>query len=433
VIHHLEELKKNSPDDLAIVPYDLPNRFLGDKAGEVQKLADSLVYYSVPGSCPASNHDSSDASVTPDGKICFSHKAFKNLTIKDSIRKLISMSMHEISHLRGFDEQDAMRWQLVFDRTEIGDKTILTYNENYRLTRDVLKKVGEKLDYAMKNLLERKKDSKRYACELVAIADDRITDVFYVYQDLPSYLKKMISESIVRPIGQAQGTCLEKSDAELAGQLASALAGMADFSRKLEKYESPICEGELCAGTRFQRGSIELTLLEWKAKKDLFVKSQKYPKVDPASVACELLDFAENKSIELKKNGYGSYDLSFLNPEGASNGLSSLDTENPLFGSDLEGSASVGLAHYGAVQLMESNGFVAEPMFIMGLLAPKVAEKISMKFALMDPKKGAPVENGNGVSTPEIPYSMREAYFFPIKEKPTVLREFQLNCRLTAK
>lgn len=429
-IHRLELIRQHSSKDLQKIPYDLPARFLMEKPGDLQKIADGLTYYTVPGFCQSTNHGPSDASISPDGRVCFSHRAFRNLSVKEAIPKLISMTMHELAHQRGFDESDAVKWQLLFDRTFLGEATILVWNENYRRAKETLKKIGQRSASAMQVLLSREENSDIRACRYLAQAKDRFEDFFYLVHGLPAHLKDPALD-LFQLIDFTAVNCDSIGALELMDKLGPILKSMLELREKYSQYDSPLCEGELCAGTRFISYELEESLWQWKAKRAAFARRENYRKVDFKKISCKLENLTARSEVELKKNEHGHFDLKHLNSAENQLGVRSLGFTNSFFSNYDESDAVVELSHLGAVQLLESSGFSAGPYDIRGLLVPNTLEKISMKFALMDPQLRAPVRReGELMPAFDIPYGSRDPYFYAIRKMPTVIQEFRLSCEL---
>jgi hypothetical protein len=434
LIHRLEQIRKNSPKDFDRIPNNLPLRFLGDSPGEVQKIADKVSYQIVSGSCLGTNGKWADASVSADGRICFSYRSFQNLSLEDLVRKLLTMTMHELSHLRGFSEEDATAWQLAFERTYLGAQTILTFNQIHRQNKDTLEKLTTKISWALDTLIDRKSDSKENACRYLAMADDRAFDLYRgLANSTPSFIVDYIFAKVTRPLHQVEENCRKKSELELADRLASILGSLNGLALKIEAYESPICTGELCVGTRFTKTRyLGDVLLRWQARKSEFVSGRPYSIANVDSVTCQLIDITDNKSVELKKNEQGHYNLEGLYPSQAKeNPISLIVAESIDSFSDCPVEVSVELSHRGDVQLLSGTGFSASSLGIRGLLTPDTMRGISVQFAIMDPQTNPPSKRDDeAFSQNDLPYYFRDVYFHSIRRAPKILREFQLNCQL---
>jgi hypothetical protein len=435
LVHRLVQIRTHTPtamDSIGPESAALASRFFGENPSDIQKLADSLTYYAVAGACPAANHVSSDASVSSDGRVCFSYRAFRNLSVRDAVPRLLAMTMHELSHLRGFNEAEATSWQLAFERGSLGRGTILTFNENYRLTKETLKKANGKVANALRALFTRREGAKAYACESLGQADDRLQDLLFFSYELPAYIRQDLTDSVRESILFAYASCPRKSELEIASTLAPILRSLASVARKLERYESPLCTGELCVGTRVSTGELEEVLLEWTAKQDKFARGELYPRVDPKKVVCQLQDLTDQRAIELTENRHGYYDLEAIEATDDMDGPQAMLLVPPRGETEAtQTEVVIKLTHGGSVQLLSASGFVAHAFALHGILVPGTQEKSTVRFAVMNPERNAPSHSESRLlPLTDPPYTVRDVYALSIRRAPTVIKEYELSCQL---
>jgi hypothetical protein len=421
LIHRLEVMKRKSADDLELSSEGLGSRFLGETPGEVQRLAERLQYYSVSGSCNPPDQEFRDASVTSDGRICFSHLAFQNLEVRDLLRRILALTMHEISHLRGFNEREARRWQVAFE-ARLGDSTILVFDPEYSRIRKVLGKIGSKAVSAMYALLDGSQDSLLNACEFLAQGMDRAGDYHWesAAGHLVAHLDRAARENLIRPMLALSVGCRKKTAIELGDEIGSILTAIPKLEREFEEFESPLCAAELCANSRFMEGSeglAQLALREWLVKRPLLAEGSALESLDASQVICDLYDFTERKSIHLTTEGQ----LAGL--EGPSYLV--IDQLGFMKGERSRTGVEVHLKHGGLVQWIDGDGFFPASFKLVGSLFHGAAGKASVRFATMDPLLKTPLQGGI-----EIPYSIKNGTTEPIKIAPVIFREYKLECRI---
>jgi len=294
--------------------------------------------------------------------------------------------------LRGFSEQDAVRLQLAFERAKLGERAVLTFNHEFRLAKITLGKAANHIGTALSSLLRQHPEARQQACNALLLANGRMEDIFTHGQFIPSNLYKEIRETLASPIATLESRCRETATVKLGDELSRISENFVTLAKAFEKYESPVCKGELCAGLRFFRPhNPEFDSLEWKAHRNLLAMGKAYPRVKRSQASCEIIDLDANATVALQADEDGIIGLRFLNPTDTPDvaKLSSL-LVLPAGEIDAKGAPSalaIEMSHAGAVQLLEAEGFVAETFQARGILAPGTREKASIRFALMDPKR----------------------------------------------
>jgi hypothetical protein len=410
-------------------PYrNLVDMFIG-RNKEILKELEKVSFYTVPDSCPESLNKHADASVSSDGKICFSHRAFKHFnTYNLIIPKLISMTMHELSHLRGFDERQAIDLQLMFDIFSNVDKSvsheaILFNNNEHKNMIDNIKYASQSFSDLLQKLISRKPIARR---EIVSDFNNS-KNKFYVIGEnsfLPKYIKSNLDELYAdfRKNIQEIDELDSSRDKEFAELLAKSLNSLTDFSKIIEKYESSICVDDLCSYSRPFSGYTNLTLLDWQIKKEFFLNDLPYPKTEKYDVECKIKDIAIGVTWDLQKedskdSSFSKINLSFLNnelPDHAKLNSGWISKSDNKFIIGLEYSTQAGLA------LIEGDGFVYNDRGIGGILTPHAKEKVSARLGVAD-------------ANDKYPFYKKNTYYYPSGAEPKFGKEYLLTCELKQK
>lgn len=434
LIHRLFLIQKNSPQDFGTQP-KLASDFLSIGEDELQKLAASIRYQVVPSYCSSSNHGSSDAAVTPDGKICFSYLAFKNLGLQTFIPKLLSLTMHELAHLRNFSEADAQTWQLLFERGRLGKKTILSFNEDYRITRKMLSNIISDAVVFGEYIISTSESLNKSACVKLGGVQARVSDILFYYQNLPSYLRDELDREIITPFYGI--SCESDSKVMMMSKLEKILAGVNKIEQKIENFENPLCTGELCAFSRRRsKNDPKVFLAEWESKKQKFFSGTAYEKNRVSDVNCTLTNTNTGAVQKFETNAdnseetYTSHDLSKIDNE-----LSSLVIQPTHIYEDRElnekqyTSISIEVMHGGPMNILESKGFASDRLWLNGVLVQK-GDVTKVKFAIMDSgKNSVPSEVGPN-PLGDVPYYLSDATIQSFYLAPKLLRSYELECRL---
>lgn len=419
LIHRLLIIQKNSPTDLGYD--DLASRFLGNDEAELWQIVNSLSYFTADGPCPSKDNPNSDSSVDHlSKKVCFSYSAFKNLPFSHMETKLLAMTMHEIGHLRGFTEAEAVKWQLRFDGGRIGERAILVFNRNHREVVTTLHKFSDAIGSAIDALLRRDKTSRQEACEHFARAEERAQDFYSSTQLIPTYLKEQINEKFQTPILDLRYDCHTKTDRELAEIIDPLLNSIAEVQRNIENFESPFCHGNLCA---FRRSAIPIDekIISWNLKKKEFLAKKPYLVAVKGEVICSLKDLTDNREIPLSKEGSTRW-------ETGSEVKPFLDRLS--IGEQFSGDVVIELTHKGLVELIEADGFAAAEFWMKGFVAK--GRHSTARFAVLDPHqekyRKLPGESDFLAPEFELPYNVADPYLWIIKRAPSRIKEYLLDC-----
>lgn len=422
VLHRLILVRKSGQDDFKF-DEDLAAHFFGADPDQLMELAGKIKFVAVKGACPSSNHPSGDAAVYPDGSICFSYNAFKNFPIEVELAKLLILTLHEISHLRGFNEDDAVKWQLKFEPPWGFSGVILTGNSDYKAAHSELAAMSDKIGWALKSLLSREENAKRYACERLARADEHVQRYFLVDQALPHYLDKK-AHNAVTAMGQLASNCWEMSEQEIARAIPPVLQAFSTAFIAFEQFESPFCTGNICAGRRPYNPNADYMLMAWSVLEKSYTAKAPYTKPSQRPV-CEVHDVASSQIVPLEWKD-GSANLPLGNSKHRLT-IGFFSEDNSFDKSFLP----VNLSHDGPFQLVEGQGFVASSMFgIDGILKPGSVEKIHARIALMDGHPNPDKKNQLGLAEPDISYFMFDPFLMGIRNKPTIENQFDIDCWL---
>jgi hypothetical protein len=421
VVYRLVLIRKSALDDFQFHE-DLASRFFGPNLDQLVNSVAKVKFVAARGACPSSNHPAGDAAFYPDGTICLSYNAFKNFPLEVMFKKMLVMSMHEISHLRHFSEDEAVQWQLMFEGS-LGKNTILAGNSDYETLHDELTTMASHTGVAFRMLLERGEDAKLYACQYLARAEEHAHRYYSVGSSLPRYLNKK-AKDVVFNMAVLALSCGEMSEQEITHAIRPLLEAFATTFAAIEQFESPFCTGNICAGRRPFNPSPDYMLKLWNALGKSYTAGSPYS--EPAlQAACEVRDVATGRLVPLVWND-GSADIPLGNsPHRLSIGFWGLGYALEKY------IVPVKLDHDGPFQLLDGDGFVATAMFWMnGVLQPDVSKKIHARVALMNGHDRSDGVNKLGLAEPDIPYFAFNPFFWGIRKEPTIERQFDIDCWL---
>ena len=187
MVHRLYVIQKNSPGDFA-PEQELAKRFLEISEPQFMSALEKISYFTAQESCPSGSHEKRDGSYIADGRVCLSHSAFKNLPLANLVSKILILTMHELAHMRGLNEVEASKWQKIFETGDMGTKSILILNPNYKNFRlklsQVVQNLKTALDYAQSESEDLRKGSVRFQIRAQQQAEDLLSYSSY----LPSYI-----------------------------------------------------------------------------------------------------------------------------------------------------------------------------------------------------------------------------------------------------
>jgi hypothetical protein len=430
VIHRLVIIDQNYPDSFSN-ENEILKRFLGERPEKFEVMLKSVKYNIVSGTCQSNNHpeSDSDSAVNNDKVICISYQAFKRFTSLEIIRKLISMTIHELSHIRGFDEADASKIQALFENdfaNTFAGETILVNNGTYERNRDMIGKVGKHLSNAMSALSS---NSQRSACNSVLLAGSQAESYFIMMAQLPNTMAMDILDSFMAPAYSLTETCDNKTIEELKIIIPKLLKESIRINRMLEAYESPICTGSLCTRRRWVNqiaNTPEEMLLKWNlVKQDVGMTR---PQTESKNIHCKLTNLTDHKEVKLVREDDLSYEIEKDELEAKNFKRISIQKDDGI-----KSIANVSFQHYGFIQLMSANGFTDNWETLNGFLQQDVNKEVSARFAIMNPNIVEYDTSGKygDYTLPSLKaYNNFNPMFHAITSIPTIERNYELKCEL---
>jgi len=429
VIHRIQLIQKNSPSEFDHLQKEL-QPLLGSTPNAWMQLANSVKYEATGGWCNSVNHPRGDAAVTSDGRICISYQAFKNIPHEKLISKLVSMSLHEMGHLKGLNEDQATKLQLALDKGRLGKQVNLHSNRDYLATHESLGRISQDLRRAVRHVLDlNSTESLDFACQDIVGVFTRFEEIGLARQTLPSYLEKSIQQELNFPIAGIRFSCSSKSRVDLLEKLGQILLGAQKVEELMLEFESPLCNPSLCP--QRMNASTQLAQEELKLLKPSFEAKQDYTKIDPKKIKCEMLNLSTQKPVALVEKEYFP---TFVVEEKANGQKIEMDL-------DLSQVFAIGPAtevrlinHSGlAVRFTDGHGFANDKSYsITGLLYPATQEKISVSFDLIQTTDRTPPKSeqdwlwGSG----PMPFQTFDPVFFTIQNLPEIIHQLQLNCEV---
>lgn len=416
VVYRLELIKSRSPDAL---PFDqaMTDSLFGSTPGSLMNLVNSINIEVVDGYCQSVDHGgASDASVDQSGRVCISYIAFKNIPFETLYKKMISMIFHEVGHLRGFTEQEAVALQMKFDRGSLGEQTILTLNKDYRELREVFRRINSKLSLALVTLLKKSViNDRQESCDLINLAQDRYVEFYKYSRTLPKYLINQIDEPYLKSLMSLGGYCdsTSISDNELGEKLVDILSQSIRIEHELIEFESPMCDKKICAN-RINYYS-QMAIQEWNLFKNLNTQNLKDKEIDHSEVKCDVTDLKNGKTFDFVfPDSDLTKDNQYLAIKGEVPGYTFgiLLTKNSpmhkfyLFEIVLFSQREISIVQDGAPV------FQVDSSLIGGKLVPNLQEKVSTRIGIME------IEGNIGF----------DPFFSPIRKKPTLSGEFEFKC-----
>lgn len=426
-VYRLLTIKKNSPEEFKFNP--IVDKFLGENPDKILDLAQSLKFISNPKSCRSSNHGDSDSAVTKDGVVCFSFPAFKRFTSMEFLNKLLAISFHEMAHMRGFSEKEAVELQLSLeDNEKLGKEIFLTNNLDYRISRELVAMMGRHLGSALSFLMSRNDESLINACNSLTRAHENATNFYFYGQALPTFLESETTEKLAFPIGQLSLlNCRKFAKKELAQKIALIIEDFISISKNFERYESPLCTGNLCTNRRWIRAiSTEEDLLKWNLVKNYFNDDLDYPITMEDNISCHLKNLTDNKNVELVVD-QGALKVS--GDELAQSTFKYIFLIKDMF---LKNIVEISLQHQQNVQLFNVKGFSPSSAFqTTGFIQEGSNKEISVDLAIMNPNLDAPRKLGDlNHEVEDIPYTTFDPFFYAISNVPTIIKMYRLTCKL---
>ncbi len=422
IIHRLALIQKNSPDDLG-TSEGILQKFIGKNIEDIESLARTVHFHATNGECKSNNHPSADSAVTKEGVICVSHLAFMRFTNRDLVPKLMSLTFHELSHLRGFNEDEAVKLQLLLeDHGQIGKKVILANNEEYAGARKAIEKIGRRASFALDTILDNEAD----ACISYGEAISLVEDFNSFSWSLPHYLVKQTADSVLR--GLTGTRCNFKHKDEGRKQLVEILKNVAAIDRIFEQFESPMCTGNLCMRRRWLgTNNPEESILRTEAVGQDLDRHSNLPNTVVDKVECRLENLSDKlvTTMTFKEKENSLERITIKN-------FSFIDVSPDLFVPSI---MQIRIWHDGFIQLLDADGFTSSGVSLAGFIQNGSKEKISIHFATMN-ANSRPTRDLDG--HPE--HSAGDTNYFQvdptnsfggvIAKTPTIEKEYLLTCGL---
>jgi hypothetical protein len=443
IIHRLKLIQKNKEttedDSVNSIKqekfFNYLDDFLGRDAKQINDIAKS-VQYKVKDECYPDNHHNiiSDAAVSDTAVVCFSFRTFSKLPKPVLNYKLIAISMHELSHLRGFTEQEASEWQSYFELKEFNSKVFRFANEPYKeVKRDIQKGVG-KIALALNALGIHNHNETRInnACQLIKLGTEILNNINHL-SDLslvmPKHLKEIYWKTILGPLSRLNfgpitvqaNPCNEKDIMSLGDKLEKIILSSIAFTDQLIRYESPICRKNLCG---FLRDHVpEISLLNWQLFKPLQKSKKSAPETEIENIRCTLKDIQNQEFIDLipqdennsfsftdKKTKVGRYQRPY-------SGVIQIEKEFDPATKTHSSYVNIRLIDNSLKKMTEPSGMhYLDPLWIEGKLQKGSIEIIISKFKLLNDSDGS--------------YHMGNTFYSIIKKAPNQLNEYELKCDL---
>lgn len=411
VIHRLYLIKEKSPKDFGWQT-NLAEKFLDIDEEALLKEADNIQYSLASGRCSSVNagDQGSDAAYTP-GHICISYLAFKKMPGESFVQKLIALTLHELGHMRGFSEEEAVRWQETFDRGSLGKKTIFSLDSQYTKFFDILKNIDFRVSIAYSSLIHQKADSKIAACNEMILAEELAMQLA-VHPDIPDYISEFAKNKIYFPISEMKANCAKRSEAATLKLTGPLMKDLIALDSMLDYFISPLCKGFVCGFTNlFYSGP---NLLSFEEMLSYVEKGQEpnLPSID--KVRCFIKNLGDNEEVHLQ--------FEAVDPKNWKN-ITNVEQHFPdlkqvyiyLLRDLDEGSVMVKVYHRMNILPLDLHGFAAIGTHMNGGFYTDAKKEISAQFSTYE---------GGETFLPSIDIYVAAA------KAPAVKNTYQLRCSL---
>jgi len=421
MIHRLFLIKENSPSDFGS-DREAANKFLGNDQAAFLKEMDQIKYTLVSGRCPSTNpeHGQSDASYSP-GNICFSYSAFKNLPLGALISRMISLTFHELAHMRGFSEPEAIRWQLAFkEDAPLAGKTITWQNYRYKENSEIIESIDFNLGMAFSAIAEKWDHSKITACQAIAAAEAMSSRFSMSAQWAPRYISDHLHSQLATPLYSAND-CAAKSEYEIIESLIPIMKALIEANRMFAQYDSPFCKDLMCLET-YPRYSAQ-SLLWFEATSSLLKKNETPAAVRFDRTECTLIHVGDNQEIPLEyeaTDGGGKFVSEIKDPR-----FPDLKAISYIsIGKGYDGSTSqIKISHDGMITVLDSKGFVPSALELKGNFFSEQEKSIYTRFSTIKDELA-------GTDALSFKYGVYSSFTGVIPEAPSVINTYELRCSL---
>lgn len=378
VIHRLYLIKENSPDDFAW-DKDLLENFLDIDQEKFQNEVANIEFTLVSGRCSSVNSgdQGSDAAYSP-GNICISYEAFKKIPADSLIPKLISLSLHELGHMRGFNEDNAVRLQKVFDEYTLGEKTIFSLRSQYTEFFETLGDLDMRLGTAYSFLVDQKADSKMEACRQITIAEE-LSKKLALTSGIPKYMKLFADDKIFESTINLEDGCLKRSEAETFKLIGPLMKDLNTLNQMLVYYVSTLCKDFTCSLNGLFSSS--QNILSFDEFLPFVEKREKPSPVSVERIRCSVKNLKDNKEVPLHFKRDGEY-KNWDNSVDLAQHFPDLKSVRFYLLQDFEGnSATVNVNHFLKAIPVKLHGFAAFGTKISGGFYTNTKKEISTQFS----------------------------------------------------
>ena len=193
------------------IPDEVQNIFITRK-DEIKDVSKKLYFKVKKEPCFSTNHldSNSDAAISDDGTMCFSYESFKRFKHTELIRKLLIMSMHEITHHLGLDETQAEIIQDFYENSPYGKDLILFNNSLY----EAFKRKNSNKTFKLNQIIEATahRNYKR-ACSLLTYGYLPNSKLEHFEWKIPNYFKTLEKINYIEDsMGYMNSCLLEESN-----------------------------------------------------------------------------------------------------------------------------------------------------------------------------------------------------------------------------
>ena len=235
-------------------------------------------------------------------------------------------------------------------------------------------------------------------------------------------------------------------DVKAINDIAQILKSSADLEIMLENFENPFCEENLCSHRRAWFSfaeSVEFSLLAWEQRKPFFSTKQDYPVIDVAKILCTLTETTNNQIYSLvpEKNEKSEqeFDLSKIDKNFSKLRITPFlffdrkdgDRFNRVW-IDLELKSPNSTAVTDSIVVTGGEGVATRPednRHLSGIIvAGQTTSKLDARFSVVNAKDENEIDKDSW--THFFKYYYLTDFNDTIKEKPTINKEYRLQCEV---
>lgn len=397
IVDRLYWIKEKSPRDFENSS-GLAARFLSEDKSEMYKLIESLKYVSSTEGCLSQNdgeHRITDASISGN-TVCLSYAAFKNFSISDMTNKLLILTMHEISHLRGFNETEAQKWQKQFEDYQTLSATILTHKDGYDNLGKALEKISNNLGYGLMYFLNRDSEQNQLGCYSIISASEQAENILKGFGVVPGLLNEKLT-NLYRLVAFLKYDCQSPAkgfEKKLVLKTVEALTQLDEINDLARTYESRFCYEYSCSQSYYDTSTPKAPLLVWYSLRDFYLHDRSYEVTPIKDIKCEIYSFKDQQTEPISFN-YTQYSDGYV--------TGSSTVENYGDGRELtvrvsyqginvlpmksKGPVLIEVSYNGNEKIVKSNNFVVAGFGLLGVLQKGLHEKAEVHFALTESLK----------------------------------------------